>query len=455
MNFSAHNVVSFFQARNRARDWDNAELAQFFRVESALRQAGIFVDTDRGVTDEGDPWFVYCRQDSGDVFLHVARFDGFYVAVSPSMATPLWRRKFSELLDELVRDNPVVLSPQPRRPSTDLYIHPSTLLIAAVAALFYKNAPIRSDDHGDNPLRQETRAAQGTSMLSEVYSAALVSAIAIIAVLHHTHADDAVVDEQHAEELAFLDGILFNRGSSHQDVPAFEGNDAPTSMLEGAAADDAQLAMTEQVIDGNVESHSDVASFLQGLFGKVTMTIAAAGEAASSAAELAVAEYGRKTVVEGEEPLAERLATGSSFAIAALSKSDLDAVNDEMQQVAVNTSDETAAVELASNTPPPTAAATTTFIAPESSVVATPATEPSGGDEEPVTTVTEPEAPAEPADPTAGLGYEVTLAGGMYVLGEPDDSSSSASAPPPETGPTDVALTAMTSVVDPGLLAIA
>ena len=136
MSFSAHNVVSLFRARHPVRDWDNSELAQFYRVEAALRQAGIFVDTERGVTDEGDPWFVYCREDSGDVFLHIARFDGLYMAASPSMPFPIVRKKFDELLGELVRENPVILAPSPnRRPGPDLFIHPSTMLIAAVAAL--------------------------------------------------------------------------------------------------------------------------------------------------------------------------------------------------------------------------------------------------------------------------------------------------------------------------------
>jgi hypothetical protein len=115
------------------------------------------------------------------VFLHIARFDGFYIAASPSMGTPVIRKKFNELLDELVRDNPVMLPTPSRRPGPDLYIHPSTMLIAAVAALFYKSAPIRTDDHGENPLRQsEIRSASGVGMLSDVYSVALVSAMAII-----------------------------------------------------------------------------------------------------------------------------------------------------------------------------------------------------------------------------------------------------------------------------------
>src|SRR5690554_6887190 len=43
----------------RGTDWANEDLAQFYRVEASLIQAGISVETDRGVTDEGEPWFVF------------------------------------------------------------------------------------------------------------------------------------------------------------------------------------------------------------------------------------------------------------------------------------------------------------------------------------------------------------------------------------------------------------
>ena len=31
-------------------------------LNSALIQAGLKIDTERGVSDEGDPWFAFCRR---------------------------------------------------------------------------------------------------------------------------------------------------------------------------------------------------------------------------------------------------------------------------------------------------------------------------------------------------------------------------------------------------------
>lgn len=324
MSFNAHNVVSFFKPRP-VRDWDNAELAQFYRVEAALRQAGIFVETQRGLTDEGDPWFVFCREDSDDVFLHIARIDGHYVAASPSMPSPLWRRKFQELLDELVRDNPIIMPVQNRRPSTELYVHPSTMLIAAVAALFYKNAPLRGDEHGENPLRQsETRATQGPSVLSEVYSAALISAMAIIAVLHHTTADVPVTDAQHQDELTFLDGILLNGGENKDDLPRFEGNVEPTG-AGATMSDEVQLARGDQVVEADAQSLDAPVSLLQGLFGKFAVTLAAANAVVAVAAEVAVASREPAAIAYGAEQVQTAQAHSASLVIAAAEKATVQA----------------------------------------------------------------------------------------------------------------------------------
>lgn len=445
MTFSAHNVVSLFR-RPQVRDWDNAELAQFYRVEAALRQAGIFVDTERGVTDEGDPWFVYCRQDSGDVFLHIARFDGVYIAASPSMGTPVLRKKFEELLDELVRDNPVMLPPsRKQRPGSDLYIHPSTMLIAAVAALFYKNAPIRADDHGDSPLRQaEMRSAQGLGMLSDVYSVALVSAMAIIAVLHHSHTEESVVDERNVEELAFLDGILFDQGASQDELPSFEGNVEPTGMITSISADSGEVVVAEHVV---AEQSLNTASALQSLFGKFADTIVAASAAVASGASQAVAnrhlaDSENQTVGDegqvadgGENVLpATHTPSSSAFVIAAASTPDFK-VQEAVQQVSVAPAEtqattDQAAVQLASVTTVPTA---TDMLAPLDS------------DTSGQTDNEQPSDPTIPTDSGADGGitdggitpeepvvetpepafYDYVVAGGMFVLLAPSDEPES------------------------------
>ena len=36
------------------------------------------IETDRGLSDEGDPWFIFCLAETGDIIIHFSRFDGCY-----------------------------------------------------------------------------------------------------------------------------------------------------------------------------------------------------------------------------------------------------------------------------------------------------------------------------------------------------------------------------------------
>ncbi len=85
---SATSCHSFSTAPTTSGDWSQQELAEFYRVEAASIQAGLRLSLDRGVTDEVDPWLVFCRED-GEVFLHFARIDGSYVIVSDMVGEPL------------------------------------------------------------------------------------------------------------------------------------------------------------------------------------------------------------------------------------------------------------------------------------------------------------------------------------------------------------------------------
>src|SRR6516164_7030752 len=71
----SNQVLSFFRAYERG-DWSQPELAEFYRVEDALTKSGVGISTDRGLTDEGEPWFVFFRQDNEEVIVHFARIGG-------------------------------------------------------------------------------------------------------------------------------------------------------------------------------------------------------------------------------------------------------------------------------------------------------------------------------------------------------------------------------------------
>ncbi len=125
------------------KDWSNQELANLFRVRQLLSAANVPVETDRGVTDEGDPWFVFC-QPSGEVFIHLCRIDGLYILDSPNVLRPLRGADFNELIADFT--NQAI----PARASGDdperrvirlerggkVRLHPSAMLAALIWTLF-------------------------------------------------------------------------------------------------------------------------------------------------------------------------------------------------------------------------------------------------------------------------------------------------------------------------------
>ena len=94
-------VLSFFRACERG-DWSQRELAEFYRVEDALTKSGVVISTDRGLTDEGEPWFVFFRQDNEEVIVHFARIGSEYVVASNFTEAVFRGRNFQTLVRELL-----------------------------------------------------------------------------------------------------------------------------------------------------------------------------------------------------------------------------------------------------------------------------------------------------------------------------------------------------------------
>lgn len=125
------------------KDWGNQELADLFRVRQLLSAANVPVETDRGVTDEGDPWFVFCHA-NGEVFIHMCRIDGIYVLDSPNALRPLRGADFNALIADFTNQA------LPARGSDDdperrvirlerggkVRLHPSAMLAALIWTLF-------------------------------------------------------------------------------------------------------------------------------------------------------------------------------------------------------------------------------------------------------------------------------------------------------------------------------
>ena len=144
------NVVQLERMFRRSWDWSSREIAEFYRVESALIQAGLKIESERGVSDEGDPWFSFCRPDDSEVIVHIARIGGIYILAGPSYDGIASGSDNPALVRDLVTRHPLI---QMRGNSTGraskIFLHPAALLIAVVATAFFKSTEARAltDEH--------------------------------------------------------------------------------------------------------------------------------------------------------------------------------------------------------------------------------------------------------------------------------------------------------------------
>jgi RTX calcium-binding nonapeptide repeat (4 copies) len=139
------NIVSIDRLLRRSRDWSAQELAEFYRVESALVQAGLNIDTERGLSDEGEPWFAFCRRGDGEVIVHIARIGGFYTLAGPGYEEIAHGPDIGTLVRDLITRHPLVHVPGNKRGSpSKIFLHPAALLAAVVATAFFKSSEARA-----------------------------------------------------------------------------------------------------------------------------------------------------------------------------------------------------------------------------------------------------------------------------------------------------------------------
>jgi len=95
-------IVRLADVRSRQRGWSNHELAQFHRMIAIMCDVGFAFETDSGVTDEGEPWLVFCETDSGEIFAHFARIGGEYVVCAPCLKQSLAGTTLRQLVDHFI-----------------------------------------------------------------------------------------------------------------------------------------------------------------------------------------------------------------------------------------------------------------------------------------------------------------------------------------------------------------
>jgi hypothetical protein len=169
------NVVKLARPFQRNWDWSPRELAEFYRVESALIQAGLRIDTERGLSDEGDPWFAFCRQDTGEVIVHMARIDGGYILAGPTYEGISCGGDIESLVRDLISRHPLVqMGGGNHRQGSNIFLHPAALLVAVVATAFFKGTDARAltADNTDDNKHGDGRAGAVASKSAGVSSAA-------------------------------------------------------------------------------------------------------------------------------------------------------------------------------------------------------------------------------------------------------------------------------------------
>ncbi|WP_461369757.1 hypothetical protein [Candidatus Darwinibacter acetoxidans] len=190
-------------------------MGEFYRVEAILVQSGLRIDTEQGISDEGDPWFAFCRADEGDVIVHIARIRGIYVLAGPWYNKAASGSDISSLVRDLVAHHPLITTAKGTRlRGSNIYLHPAALLVAIVATAFFKSAEARAltDNQklcdtrgGSTAIRPEavTEGHSKTIVLDAAQSAIILSAVALA--IHHdklTTAENLLSDSDHLDFLA-------------------------------------------------------------------------------------------------------------------------------------------------------------------------------------------------------------------------------------------------------------
>lgn len=120
-------------------DWSNQELADLYRAFSIVQAAQPNLEADRGITDEGDPWFSISNA-QGDVFLHICRINGEYILDSITLGHVLRANDFSALVNGFLAraveaQKPGTGNVVQLKPGGKVFLHPSMMLAALVWTL--------------------------------------------------------------------------------------------------------------------------------------------------------------------------------------------------------------------------------------------------------------------------------------------------------------------------------
>jgi hypothetical protein len=259
-------VLSFLRRAPDTNDWTQQELAEFYRVEAALLQGGLSVSTDRGISDEGDPWFVFCRADSEEVIAHFARVDREYVIVSSLHSGVARGRDFQLLIRQMIETHPLML-PIRRAQGQKIFLHPASLLIAMLASAYFLAS--EKEFAGGNSPSDNAKNTSIASLLTQKFGVIAAVGLAVLWLEHQ--AESAYKFLENAFQGVPLSG---EAGSTHVAELAHDAVAAlDTAILQavrdidlGAHRIDATVSVSQEQNETNVVSKAgmQVASQLVG-----------------------------------------------------------------------------------------------------------------------------------------------------------------------------------------------
>lgn len=309
------SLVTLFRQR---RGWTNEDRAQFARIERLLEEAGFAVDVEHGLSDEGEPWCVFCSRVTGDVVIHVACIDGRFMFDSTTLPRPIEGATFRRCAERFFEDVSLPMPLAERRGK--VYLHPSAMLASLfITVLLYAQATTEAplfeaeavdvDDPDAPPTEQNplavrlkaiaqqvsdfVAAGENTQAGAQSYAPAAVAAIpagmaiAVIAIAQDLAAAHAAGLLGAEEDPELLPSATAQTPDADQAAPVTEvavqtGEKAENggrvvhdlSALSGAPSETEAEALVEAALEADIAA-------LAGLFGEAISDFgAAAGDAA-------------------------------------------------------------------------------------------------------------------------------------------------------------------------------
>ena len=91
--------------RPHRQGWSKHERAHLHSAANLMRAARLSIRTDCDVTDEGDPWFVFCVDETGEIIAHFARIGSKYIACVPFRSGALTGPSLPDLIKEFLQEH--------------------------------------------------------------------------------------------------------------------------------------------------------------------------------------------------------------------------------------------------------------------------------------------------------------------------------------------------------------